>query len=97
MRITTLIAVVVMTCASANPHSPIPDNRVNRVAGRTLEHSCVRHISHRDSLDDGLEFAQALSNRCLTPYFWCFIPQYVPVGTPCWCATPNGPVGGVVG
>lgn len=41
--------------------------------------------------------AQQMSNRCLTPYFWCILPQYGPVGAPCWCASPNGPVGGRVG
>lgn len=37
-----------------------------------------------------------VSNRCFTPYFWCFIPHVVPVGTPCYCASPYGPVQGIV-
>jgi hypothetical protein len=43
------------------------------------------------------EIAQVpTSNRCFTPYFWCYLPGYAPIDTPCWCASPNGPVGGVV-
>lgn len=37
-----------------------------------------------------------VANQCLTPYFWCYMPGYAPVGASCWCASPNGPVGGVV-
>ena len=50
------------------------------------------------SFGGSAQFAQAPppSNRCMTPNFYCFLSQYVPVGTPCWCATPYGPVGGVV-
>jgi len=35
------------------------------------------------------------SNRCYTPTFYCFLPQAIPVGYACWCATPYGPVAGV--
>jgi hypothetical protein len=49
------------------------------------------------SFGDGTLFAQAPpSNRCVTPTFYCYLQQYVPVGTACWCATPYGPVAGVV-
>lgn len=43
-----------------------------------------------------VELAQQMSNRCFTPSFWCFLPGYAPIGAPCWCATPYGPVGGIV-
>jgi hypothetical protein len=38
-----------------------------------------------------------VSNKCLTPGFFCFLPGYGPVGAPCWCASPYGPVAGRVG
>jgi hypothetical protein len=34
---------------------------------------------------------------CFTPYVWCQLPGAVPVGTPCFCYTPNGPVYGQAG
>jgi len=37
-----------------------------------------------------------VSNRCFTPQFWCWLPGFGPVGTPCFCNTPYGPVNGVV-
>jgi len=33
---------------------------------------------------------------CLTPYFWCWLPQQGPLNASCWCATYNGPVPGRV-
>jgi hypothetical protein len=36
------------------------------------------------------------SNRCFTPYFWCYLSGYAPINSPCWCGSPNGPVAGVV-
>jgi len=38
----------------------------------------------------------AVSNRCVTPHLSCLLAESVPVGTACWCATPNGPVTGTV-
>jgi hypothetical protein len=40
--------------------------------------------------------AQYLSNICYTPVNWCYMPQYAPIGTPCWCPTPYGPAGGYI-
>jgi len=39
---------------------------------------------------------QYLSNVCYTPVTYCFLPQYAPIGTPCWCATPYGPSNGYI-
>jgi hypothetical protein len=39
---------------------------------------------------------QYLSNVCYTPVTYCFLPQYAPIGTPCWCATPYGPSSGYI-
>ena len=78
------------------------------VSGYVMGHSVTRHdgvrewvarpIAVRNEKGDNKQFAQApsRSNRCVTPTFSCFLAQAVPVGTPCWCATPYGPVGGVV-
>ena len=35
--------------------------------------------------------------RCVTPVAICFVPGVARPGTPCWCQTPYGPVGGYVG
>jgi hypothetical protein len=40
--------------------------------------------------------AQQMSNRCVTPQFWCILPAAAPVGTPCYCSTPYGRVAGVI-
>ena len=39
---------------------------------------------------------QPMSNRCVTPQFWCWLPGYGPVGAPCFCPTPYGNVPGVI-
>jgi hypothetical protein len=38
----------------------------------------------------------AVTNQCQATYLSCTLPGYAPIGTPCWCATPTGPVVGVV-
>ena len=35
--------------------------------------------------------------RCVTPAGFCFIQGMAPPGTPCWCASPYGPVQGRTG
>jgi hypothetical protein len=35
--------------------------------------------------------------RCLTPQFWCGLPQPGPLGVSCYCNSPMGPVPGFVG
>ncbi len=62
-----------------------------------VRHDSIREIWRGNIIEERSEFAQQMSNRCLTPYFWCFLPAYGPVGTPCWCASPNGPIAGRVG
>ena len=39
---------------------------------------------------------QQYSNVCVTPVVSCYLPGPAPSGTPCWCATPYGPVNGRV-
>jgi hypothetical protein len=43
-----------------------------------------RHVLKRD----------AVTNLCQATYLSCTVPGYYPVGTPCWCTTPTGPVVG---
>ena len=31
---------------------------------------------------------------CFTSYGWCWLPRQFPVGSPCYCATPRGPIAG---
>lgn len=37
------------------------------------------------------------SNVCVTPFVTCYLAQYGPAGSPCWCATPSGPIKGRLG
>ncbi len=37
-----------------------------------------------------------MSNVCRTPYGACYLQGSAPIGTPCWCGTPYGPVAGSV-
>jgi len=94
MRVMMMIAVVVLASGIATPHNRTANNLTNQTV---IDDISRGYISHRGSLNDRFEVAQAVSNRCLTPYFWCLLPGYFPVNSPCWCATPNGPVPGVVG
>jgi hypothetical protein len=34
--------------------------------------------------------------RCMSAVGQCMIPQAIPIGSPCYCATPYGPAGGQV-
>jgi hypothetical protein len=89
MRFSRIIASLILVSTFVAPDSlPINPRR---------GHASMRKLSLPLNSLENAEFAQQTSNRCLTPYFWCFLPGYGPVGAPCWCATPNGPVGGHVG
>lgn len=93
MRVTMTLAIVALTCGAATSR-PTNDDRG---LGRGLDRNKVRSELNLDSLGDTFVLAQApVSNRCFTPYFSCLLPGYAPLGTACWCATPNGPVAGVV-
>lgn len=39
----------------------------------------------------------SMSNRCFTPRFWCWMPVFAPIRSPCFCSTPYGNVQGIVG
>jgi len=67
-----------------------PDCDASSIAQYAAAGSC--HPSPRSPK----QLAQYLSNACYTPVGWCFLPHYAPVGSACWCATPYGPVGGIV-
>jgi hypothetical protein len=47
--------------------------------------------------DDGVAQPQPMSNRCFTPRFWCWMPVFAPIRSPCFCGTPYGNVQGIVG
>jgi hypothetical protein len=94
MRLTTCIAIVGLICASAASHTSVPGNVGNK---QPVEHTSIQDISMGNRLTNRIELAQQASNQCLTPYFWCWLPGYAPIGSACWCATPQGPVAGRVG
>ena len=37
------------------------------------------------------------SNRCFTNRGWCYVPGAAPLGAPCYCGSPYGPIAGRVG
>jgi hypothetical protein len=89
MRLSRIIASLILLSTFVAPDSlPISPRR---------EHTSMRKLSLSTNIAENAEFAQQASNRCLTPYFWCYLPGYAPVGAACWCASPNGPVAGRVG
>lgn len=92
MRIRTIIALIVLTCGLSLSHGSLLDGVAKR-----HEHTSNRKLVSHDDVKDDLLIAQVpMSNVCYTQYFYCILPRYVPVGTACWCASPNGPIGGVV-
>jgi hypothetical protein len=80
----------------------------NARADDAIQRSISRICDFRNDLQDGgppscrwkdrqqTFLAQYLSNVCYTPVNWCYVPQYAPIGSPCWCATPYGPAGGYI-
>lgn len=93
MRVLRVLTVILLTCELSTPLISVTNNRL---VEDKVTHAFRGVISVEDRLAGRLELAQAYSNRCFTPYFWCYLPQYAPINAPCWCATPNGPVNGVV-
>jgi len=85
MRITT-VAAIVLTCSSAVSYSSAHYSDV--VEPKNLQGAMQTGPGPIEPIQ--------YSNRCYTPQFWCYLPQYAPVGANYWCATPYGPVGGVV-
>lgn len=93
MRATTIIAIVILTLGSAASHG----TRATIPGSKFPEHTLIQQTPAANRLGESFEIAQVpVSNRCFTPYFWCYLPGYAPIGSSCWCPSPNGPVGGVV-
>ena len=94
MRIAIAIAIVVLAGGSAAPHGSMLGTGAVRWRA---EQAFISDISDGNRPGGHIQLAQQpYSNRCVTPYFTCVLPQPVPVGAACWCATPYGPVAGVV-
>jgi hypothetical protein len=92
LKTTAIIVLMLGPTASHGTRAAIPSDKLP-------EHTNIEHTLAENSLGAGFEIAQApppMSNRCFTPYFWCYMPGYGPVGAACWCPSPNGPVGGIV-
>jgi len=92
MQITRTIATLVIMAGIMHFGSTSRTQDLKHLVGSTT----VRNSSERGGQLGTFQLSQEMSNRCVTPYSWCSLPQSVPVNTPCWCATPNGPVGGFV-
>jgi hypothetical protein len=89
MRITTVISSLLLSSILVAPN--------NGSATRKPDTITIPRTSRDFHVEDRLELAQQVSNRCLTPYFWCYLPGFAPIGASCWCASPNGPIAGRVG
>jgi len=92
MKAMKIMFTIIFTCGLAAPHRTMGEP----VAPRAVQRTYIRPSLESQSLSQRLEAAQQVSNRCATPSGSCVLDQSAPVGTPCWCATPNGPVSGVV-
>jgi len=93
MRMKGTIAIVTLAWGFVVPQGAM---RSQDAIGMTARYSSIRHISTGNSLGDRPEFAQTYSSLCVTPRTSCQLPKPAPVGSDCWCATPNGPVVGKV-
>jgi hypothetical protein len=47
-------------------------------------------------IEGKLQLAQGFGQRCQTPRGTCFLGAPLPIGKPCSCPAPTGPVPGVV-
>lgn len=56
----------------------------------------LTHLQRTFPVRFELQYSQAMSNRCVTPSGTCYVQQSGPIGSPCWCNTPWGPVTGVL-
>jgi hypothetical protein len=93
MRITTITAIVILMLGPAASRG----TRATISSSKLPEHTLIQQTPAANPLRESFEIALVqASNRCYTQYFWCYLPGYAPVGTSCWCPTPNGPVAGVV-
>lgn len=90
MQTRIAIAILSITMGASFGSSPGPAS--NTVTPRWQGNE----LSVATSADNYPKLAQAYDNRCFTPYFWCYLPGPAPINSPCWCASPNGPVAGVV-
>jgi len=99
--LTGTVVLSAMCGASANmPSGPATaTERAIPLAHLFVEGSGGRLIalsSDRKALGSPTLLAQYMSNICATPYGLCYMAQYGPIGSPCWCPSPYGPIGGVV-
>lgn len=89
MRVAFVLVVIAMVSSLATSYRSKPDDG--------LINPRDRHAPTNGLFRGRIQLAQVqYDNKCFTPNFWCFLPQAYPINTPCWCATPYGPVQGVV-
>ena len=93
MRIILVVAIL-FSCSPALPSRSRPERYTASPA--TVRVSRQAALDNFNDAKDLLVAQAAVSNRCVTPHLTCLLAQSVPVGTTCWCATPNGPVTGTV-
>lgn len=85
MRIKIIAALIALTLGTISPHSASRgDHPVERVR--------QTKISIDERLNDRPEIAQYYSNRCFTPYFWCYLPGPAPVNLLAGALVPTGPL-----
>ena len=74
------------------------------MTSREIERECSKDDDDDDDdppqgstgrpMQGGQSGQPAMTSRCFTPIGACMTGQTAPVGTPCWCNTPRGPVNG---
>jgi hypothetical protein len=94
----SIAAVATLACAASTPISTcINASSDGRSRGLPAQEDVV--VDSRPWSNYGriirAQYPQMV--RCFTPQGMCWLPGSAPPGTPCWCATPYGPVAGRTG
>lgn len=89
-----LLASVILLLFCVNPKSILAyDKQQIATAALLVE---IDWACEGQQRDEQMLLAQSVSNTCRTPSMICVLSQYGPVGAPCWCIGPYGPIAGVL-
>src|SRR6266567_4175764 len=86
MKTTKIMLTIMFTCGLAAPHRTMGELVIPRTGQRTY----IRPGLGNQSLNQRLEAAQQLSNRCVTSSSSCVLDQPARLATLCWAETPTG-------
>ncbi len=91
----TSFAEYAQRATAAQPHSA-QDAGKAWLSNALAESAATRASLGKTARGKTLLAQSGMSNICQTPYGACYLPGYAARGMQCWCASPQGPIGGVV-